>query len=141
VFFSAAILDVVQEVMVEKENWEDDWFWGSAEKAQQQGENYKRKTLHKKEWQLLQEHFGDDVVVLEQCAGEEVHVSPGWPHSVITQAPSVKVAWEVVDPRRLLQYAANLCRIGSRFVDGANNADYAKPLRLLQHMFEYVSGD
>ena len=83
----------------------------------------------------------DDVTVLEQFPGEEVTVPPGRPHCVTTEAPSVKIAWEVVKPERLLTYAANLCRIGCRFRDGANNPDYAKPLRLLQHVFEVVNGD
>ena len=139
VLLAPRILPFLQQAMVDAAGWQPGWLWGDAAEDGQQ--EHRRITFSAQQRQQLQEQFPDDVVVLQQFAGEEVRVPPGWLHCVSTEVPSVKFAWEVVDPRMLSLYAANLCSIGCRFVDELNNSDYAKPLRLLQHVFEVVNGD
>ena len=127
--------------MVLEKGWPAHWLWGDQLQAQQAGRRPTRITFTAQQRQQLQDVFPDDVTVIEQYPGEEVHVPPGHVHCVTTVASSIKYAWEVIDLQRLLLYASNLCHIFSRFRDGANNDDYARPLRLLQHAFEIVCGD
>lgn len=44
------------------------------------------------------------IMVLEQRAGDIIHVAPGWAHQVENMAPCLKVAWDCVEPENLPLY-------------------------------------
>jgi hypothetical protein len=64
------------------------------------------------------------VVVLEQAAGDVVHVPPGWVHQVSNKQPCIKVAWDVHDELQYGTYVAVMQQIVSPWFKQHMAADY-----------------
>jgi hypothetical protein len=69
------------------------------------------------------------VIRLEQRAGDQVYVPPGWPHFVTNAATTVKLAFDTVHTRQLPQYITAHHRVNARMSRSAT--DYIEIAKLL----------
>ena len=62
--------------------------------------------------------------VIEQHAGEVVHVPSGWVHQVENLAPSLKMAWDYYDGRHMGRYARAHRTVVAPFFGPSQAPDY-----------------
>lgn len=76
----------------------------------------------------------DEVFVLKQCAGDMVHVSPGWCHAVVNEQECVKVAWDFVRPQNLYLYVASWMQVARSDRIQNKQKDYMAVLPIIVRM-------
>ncbi len=68
----------------------------------------------------------DKVVMLQQCAGDEVHVPPGYVHWVFNRMPCVKFAYDAMRLENLPAYVHAGCTVNSRISNNATDYMYVR---------------
>ena len=73
------------------------------------------------------------VVEIQQFAGDEVFVPPGWIHMVSNQQACVKLAFDYYEAASFPAYVASWMEVGSKVTRGANVQDYMVVNLVLPH--------
>ena len=97
--------------------------------------------LKKQQLQKLREDMGmipgtstPYVAIVKQGHGEMVHVPAGWVHQVINMRPCIKMAWDVYQPKHLLNYVLSQQYVASQITSTSNSADDMSVMRIIENL-------
>ncbi len=74
------------------------------------------------------------VAIVKQGHGEMVHVPAGWVHQVINMRPCIKMAWDVYQPKHLLNYVLSQQYVASQITSTSNTADYMSVMCVIKNL-------
>ena len=64
----------------------------------------KKIELSAKKMLVVAKAFSTDVIIINHCHGERVHVPPKWMHAVANLLPNIKLAFDFYDPLHFPAY-------------------------------------